>query len=110
MRNAIVPRLNDSRVPERIIKHFAEVLRKASILYHYDVKSNGGTLAPAISESLERMRYWALNLLITSASRSDDGDARVAGLVLPSLISRFEGSLRHFLDDSELRGQMPFPR
>jgi hypothetical protein len=110
MKAAITPRLNDSRVPERIIEQFADILRKASTLYHYDTRPNGGTTAPAVPESLEQMRYRALDLLIGCASWSERDGARVAGLVVPSLVTRFETALRQFVDDAKLRGRMPFPR
>ena len=105
---------------------FAEVLRKASVLYQFDVKRIGGTTAPAIPESAERVRYWAFDLLVSTVSRADskevkhvesdgDGDGNegkrsVAKMVMPALLKRMEGSLKQFAEDSKNRGQMPFGR
>ena len=105
-----MPRLSDSRLPQRTIEQFADILRKASLLYHFDVKTKGGTTESEIAEPLEQMRYKALDLLIGCASRSENNGAKVAGLVMPSLVARIEGALRQFLDDAKLRGQIPFSR
>lgn len=109
-RDALVLHLSDTRVPDRIIEHYAEILRKASVLYHHDVQMNGGTTAPVVIEPLERMRNWAFDLLVASVSGSGEARQRVARLVMPSAMKRFDTALRNFLDDVKLRGQMPFGR
>jgi len=115
----IFPRLWQSIIPDSIIAQFAEVLRKASRLYRYDVAvSNGGTTAPAITESSEGMRYWAFDVLIAASSvdeslETDDlleGKKRVASISSKSLMLRIEEGLNRFLADSRIRGQIPFGR
>ncbi|KAK4688854.1 hypothetical protein P7C73_g1265, partial [Tremellales sp. Uapishka_1] len=93
---------------ERIIESYAEILRKASTLYHYDVRSIGGTTAPAVSESQERLRYWAFDLLIASAGRAEE--EWVAKRAMPFVVQRFQGALQSVVEDSKLRGQIPFGR
>ncbi|WWC98642.1 hypothetical protein V866_005535 [Kwoniella sp. B9012] len=113
LRTVILPRLGDSRIPDRIIVQLSDGLRKASVLYHYDVRVNGGTTAPGIPESQEELRYWALDLLV-SLSTKKEGDPqkqkRVAGLAVPALMRRFGESLNRWLDDKKLRGNLPFGR
>ncbi len=118
----VIPRLTDHRLPESTITSFAENLRKASVLYHYDVTHPGGTTATVIAESQESLRYWALEVMIACVDRKrvkvgngfqgnhDQKQAVLAGLMLPSVIKRFEDSMRCFVDDARLRGQMPFAR
>ncbi|WVQ85868.1 hypothetical protein IAT38_008036 [Cryptococcus sp. DSM 104549] len=118
MKTAIIPRLGDPRVPDRIISQLAEVLRKASILYHYDVKVVNGTTAPGIPESQEALRYWALDLLVALGSKRKEDvegeqgekEQRVTGLVLPAVLKRFSEAMRRFLEDKKLRGNLPFGR
>ncbi|CAK9786560.1 hypothetical protein CC85DRAFT_283171 [Cutaneotrichosporon oleaginosum] len=135
VRDAVAPRLVDARVPRTIVEAYAETLRKASVLYHYDVRVPGGTTAPVIAEAKEATRYWALEQLITNAGRprrrdrpadngmaedddgakgrgdgAEDNARRVAAYFVPSVLKRFESTLRHFLSDAKLRGQMPFTR
>jgi hypothetical protein len=119
MRKVLIPRLSGVRIPDRTLCQVADVLRKASILYYQDVNTQGGTTAPVVPESAEQMRYWAFDLLVGLSSAEptqhglvveDQGATRVALKSLPSLIMRFETSLRQFLDDAKLRGQLPFPR
>lgn len=40
----------------------------------------------------------------------DDEDGRVAALFVPAAMRRFEETLRGFLNDAKLRGQMPFSK
>lgn len=113
IRAAISPRLADARVPGHVVSGYAETLRKASVLYHYDVRANGGTTAPVVPESYEATRYWAFDQLVASASKTADGGAmerRVAAMFTPSVLKRFEATLRQFLSDAKLRGSMPFSR
>jgi hypothetical protein len=82
------------------------------------------------------MRYWAFNFLVALSSRGDgkvsrsgtgtgtgtgtgraeidehgkEGRKKVARGVMPALIWRFEDSIKAFLEDAKMRGQMPFPR
>lgn len=110
---AIMPRIGDDAVPERIRTRLAELLRKASVLYHTDGLAEGGTLAPAIPAVDEQLRMWALNWLISCAG-ADDGRHKTAKAVQracsPILLDRFRSVLQRFLDDGKLRGHMPFPR
>lgn len=109
---AISPRLTTERIPdhERIIGRYASTLRKASTLYHYDVNADGGTTAPAITESSEAMRFWAFDLLLASSVSHPTTKDRGEQYCLSELIQRFEVALRQLVDDGKLRGQMPFPR
>jgi len=118
---SIFPRLADLRISDSIIQSLADTLRKASILHRHQVETLGGTTAEAISESQEKMRYWALQALIELASRSpadllDTGidvgreRLRLATLILPSVIRRFDDALSSFVEDARLRGQIPFSR
>ncbi|WWD20641.1 hypothetical protein CI109_105117 [Kwoniella shandongensis] len=116
---AVLPRLGDTRIPDRINIQFSEVLRKASRIYHYDVRlsvGGGGTTAPGIPEHQEGLRYWALDLLVTAATKGEPGEngsekeRRVAGLTIPALMKRFEEPMERFLDDKRLRGQLPLGR
>ncbi|OCF31812.1 hypothetical protein I316_06619 [Kwoniella heveanensis BCC8398] len=123
LKASIIPRLGDPRLPDRIISQFADVLRKASVLYHYDARVNGGTTAPGIPEAQEQLRYWALETLVASATRTqpsnvagpavsmqDDKQRRVAGLAIGALLKRYEIALVRFLEDKKLRGDLPFGR
>ncbi|WOO78809.1 Protein MON2 [Vanrija pseudolonga] len=107
---AVGPRLADPRIPDRVVSAYAETLRKASVLYHYDVRAPGGTTAPVVAEPQEKTRYWAFDHLIASSSQRGNNDKRVTSLFVPSLLRRLEATLRHFLSDAKLRGQMPFSR
>lgn len=130
IRDAVATPLRDTRVPAHIVRAHAETLRKASVLYHYDVHAPGGTTAPVVPEAKEATRYWALDQLIASAgvgvrpqqrrrrssarrgvaSAEEEADRRVAAYFVPSVLQRFETTLQHFLSDAKLRGQMPFTR
>ncbi|OCF58554.1 hypothetical protein L486_04587 [Kwoniella mangroviensis CBS 10435] len=113
LRSVILPRLGDPRIPDRIIVQLSEALRKASVLYHYDVRVNGGTTAPGIPETQEELRYWSLDLLVSlSTKREVDAEQqkRVAVLAVPALMKRFRESLTRWLDDRKLRGNLPFGR
>jgi hypothetical protein len=66
---AVGPRLADPRIPDRVVSAYAETLRKASVLYHYDVRAPGGTTAPVVAEPQEKTRYWAFDHLIASSSQ-----------------------------------------
>jgi hypothetical protein len=137
---SIATRLGDPRVPDHTIEHLGETLRKASRLYRQDVPSRGGTTAPAISDAQERMRYWAFNFIIALSTQGDgkglglgsgagtgtgmgtgmgraeidehgkEGRKKVARGVMPALMWRFEESIKAFLEDAKMRGQMPFSR
>ncbi|RXK40656.1 hypothetical protein M231_02113 [Tremella mesenterica] len=122
---SIAAHLGDDRVPDRVLSQYADVLAKASRVHRYDTTSEGGTTAPAVAEPSEQMRYWAFDRLVEAVTRSststssnaqsvkvqaEENAKRVARLSIPALIGRFESSLRQFLDDSKIRGQMPFPR
>ncbi|OXM81823.1 hypothetical protein C364_00796 [Cryptococcus neoformans Bt63] len=117
LRTAVVPRLGNARVPDRVISQLSEILSKSSKLHHYDVRSNGGTTAPGIATTQEALRYWAFDLLVLLATKRDKiedtgykGDKRVSQLALPSLINRFEESMRRFKDDKRLRRGLPLGR
>jgi hypothetical protein len=113
IRAAVHPRWGDARVPEHMASLHAETLRKASVLYHYDVRATGGTTAPAVSENREATRYWALNQLVVCCSKQEnetEDDGRVAASFVPAALRRFEETLRGFLNDAKLRGQMPFAK
>ncbi|BEJ02954.1 hypothetical protein CcaverHIS641_0101290 [Cutaneotrichosporon cavernicola] len=135
VRDAVGPHLTDARVPRAIVESYAETLRKASVLYRYDVRAPGGTTAPVIAEAREATRYWALEQLVANVGRprrrrrneedganglasEDDGEEakgeedtrRVAAYFAPSVLERFESTLQDFLNDAKLRGQMPFTR
>lgn len=132
IRDAVAPYLRDPRVPGHIVSAHAETLRKASVMYHYDVRAPGGTTAPVVPEAKEATRYWALEQLIASAGRAaparparrrsstarrlsaskaaEEVERRVAAYFVPSVLRRFESTLEHFLSDAKLRGQMPFTR
>jgi hypothetical protein len=109
---AIIPRLGDVRVPDQMRAQLSEILRKASVLYHYDVRSQGGTTAPVIAEAQERLRYWAFDLLIAVTSRGKEGEGAkmVAKGTVEALMRRFEDAIKGFLEDARLRGQTPFSR
>ncbi|ORX41097.1 guanine nucleotide exchange factor in Golgi transport N-terminal-domain-containing protein [Kockovaella imperatae] len=114
LKGTIVPRLA-TQVPDHLIERYGDVLRRASELYRFDVKTiNGGTTAPAVPDVLESTRFWAFDLLWAGVGMSDPGaqgdDAKVAKLVLPSLLRRAEKALRGYVDDAKLRGQMPLGR
>ena len=103
----------------RLVEIYAETLRKASILYRFDVGRAGGTTAPAIPERSERMRYWAFDALFSQASfhgSTEEGNSKaynrlaIAKVVTASLLSRIRGSLRTYVADSRLRGSMPLGR
>ncbi|WVW80931.1 hypothetical protein I302_102922 [Kwoniella bestiolae CBS 10118] len=113
LRSIILPRLGVPRIPNHTVVQLSEALRKASILYHYDVRVNGGTTAPGIPESQEELRYWALELLVSLSTKKENDEAkqrRVAGLVVPALMKRFGESLNRWLEDKKLRGNLPFGR
>ncbi|WWC72496.1 uncharacterized protein I206_106458 [Kwoniella pini CBS 10737] len=113
LRSMMISRLGDSRIPDRLIIQLSETLCKASALYHYDVRVNGGTTAPAIPESQEDLRYWALDVLVSLSVRKEgdsDKERRIASLAAPALIKRFDQTLRRWLDDQKLRGSLPFGR
>ncbi|WVQ70582.1 hypothetical protein IAR50_000101 [Cryptococcus sp. DSM 104548] len=117
MRDTVVPRLGHSLVPDGVISHFAEVLSKASRLYQYDVRVSGGTTAPAIPSTQEDLRYWAFDLLVALSARRDEveeqdtkGLRRIAKLALPSLLTRFDASIHRFLEDRDIRGNLPLGR
>ncbi|EJT47942.1 hypothetical protein A1Q1_03177 [Trichosporon asahii var. asahii CBS 2479] len=134
MRTALFARLRDPRLKPAVVERFAETLRRASLLYHYDVEASGGTTAPAVNDDGEGVRYWAFDQLVAGARRehgehgegseprndSNDSKAtategeeasrRVAALFAPAVLKRFDLTLRQFLDDAKLRGQMPFSR
>lgn len=115
-KTVIVSHLSDDRMPPRISEQLANTLRKASVLYRYEVDAHDGTSAPVVAETSEEMRYWALDMLVALASPSPHKeDAPTAGTKLvnsavPALLERFEQSLRHFVADTKLRGQMPLGR
>lgn len=125
-REAIVPRLGDSRVPDRILASFGETLRKGSKLYDRDARS-GGSLAPIVEDSRERMGYWAFGLLIVCALRhgpdfegaadaangnsaEERAERKIAAATIVPLMIRIEATLRIVLDDAALRGRVPFGR
>ncbi|GMK54425.1 hypothetical protein CspeluHIS016_0110110 [Cutaneotrichosporon spelunceum] len=130
VRDAVGPHLADSRVLCTVVESYAETLRKASVLYHYDVRAPGGTTAPVVAEAREATRYWALEQLIANAglprrekeeangqasdangqAGGDEDGRRVAAHFVPSVLKRFESTLQDFLKDAKLRGQMPFTR
>lgn len=120
MKASILPYLGNDRVSERIRNQFAEILRKGSLLYRYDVRNQGGTTAPVIPENQEKTRYWAFDLLIDLSRKSDKSvdkvkeketeDVTIARACISSLMRRIKEALRGILDDANLRGQMPFPR
>ncbi|ODN82823.1 hypothetical protein L202_01090 [Cryptococcus amylolentus CBS 6039] len=116
MRDIVIPRLGHSFVPDRVISHFADVLSRASHLYQYDVRVSGGTTAPALPTTQEELRYWAFDLLVTlsvqGAEKEQDiqGRQRIAKLTLPSLLNRFNVSIRRFLEDTKIRGNLPLGR
>ncbi|WWC92223.1 uncharacterized protein L201_007177 [Kwoniella dendrophila CBS 6074] len=115
LRSVILPKLGDTRIPDRIITQLSESLRKASILYHYDVRTNGGTTAVGIPESQEELRYWALELLVSLSTKKagdedEDKDRKVAELSISALMKRFGDVLKRWLDDQKLRGNLPFGR
>lgn len=113
MRQAVFARLRDPRLKPAVVERFAETLRRASLLYHYDVEACGGTTAPAVTDDGEGMRYWAFDQLVSGAKRSgeeEEASRRVASLFAPAVLKRFDLTLRQFLDDAKLRGQMPFSR
>jgi hypothetical protein len=114
IRSAVHAGLHDARVPDHVVAQHAETLRRASGLYHYDVRAAGGTTAPVVAENREATRYWALNQLIVCSSKGktnsesdDENAARVAALFVPTALRRFEDTLASFLNDAKLRGQMP---
>lgn len=133
MRGAVFTRLRDPRLKPAVVERFAETLRRASLLYHYDVEAGGGTTAPAVNDEGEGIRYWAFDQLVAGGKREpreqsersesertenetdgeaegEDASRRVAALFAPAVLKRFELTLRQFLDDAKLRGQMPFSR
>lgn len=116
MRRALFARLRDPRLRPALVERFAETLRRASLLYHYDVEACGGTTAPAVNDDGEGMRYWAFDQLVAGAKREarggegEEDSRRVAALFAPAALKRFDLTLRQFLDDAKLRGQMPFSR
>lgn len=120
MRGAVFARLRDPRLKPAVVERFAETLRRASLLYHYDVEAGGGTTAPAVNDEGEGVRYWAFDQLVAGGKREQserteseaggDDARRVAALFAPAVLKRFELTLRQFLDDAKLRGQMPFSR
>jgi hypothetical protein len=111
LEKAIMPRLADDAVPERIRSRFADLLKRASVLYRTDGHADGGTLAPAVPAMDEQTRYWALRWLVdcATADKADDVDA-VRKACAPILLERLRSVLQRFLDDAKLRGHMPFPR
>lgn len=111
LKAAVHDNLSDGRVSDHLISNYAETLRKASVLYHYGVRASGGTTAPVVPESREVTRYWALGQLVACAARGkNDCSERVAVLFVPSTLRRFEETLRQFLNDARLRGQMPLSK
>lgn len=120
-REAIVPRLGDPRMPERILTTFGETLRKGSALYHRDTPSSG-SLVPILENARERMGYWAFGLLIVCALRSgqpsadtatseeQEAERRVAAGTVQPLMKRLETTLRQVVGDATLRGHIPFGR
>lgn len=111
IKDAIMPRLADDAVTDRIRTRFADLLRRASVLYHTDGHAEGGTLAPSVPLVDEQTRYWALGWLLTcsGACAGEEVDA-VRKACAPVLVERFRTVLQRFLDDAKLRGRMPFPR
>lgn len=116
---AINPRLGNEAVPARIRNHFAETLRKASLLYHHERRGVGrGTTAPVVAYEQEAMRYWAFEALIAGSSgsgghgkgKAKETGASVARACLAALMKRVGLALREFLEDAKLRGNLPFPR
>ena len=109
-------------IPDRLVDVYTETLRKASTLYHFDVSHIGGTTAPAIAERSEEARYWAFETLLTQARSSgaqsgrsrgkpeQEGHGNVAQKAAESLVRRMDGTLRDFIDDARLRGQVPLGR
>ncbi|WVR08607.1 hypothetical protein IAU60_005662 [Kwoniella sp. DSM 27419] len=115
IKSSLLPRLGSDKVPKRILIHFADLLRKTSVLYHHDVRNNGhgGTTAPSIPELQERLRYWALETLVAASVKVDGADSRAERLAQSSvgaLIRRCEEGLVRFLDDKKIRGHLPFGR
>ena len=121
MKSAITPRLA-TRLPQHLVVRYADVLRRASRLYHFDVsRVNGGTTAPSIPDHMESLRYWSFDLLwagvSTSAAKSAQssseammtrtGQPAVASIILPALLDRVGGTLTQYLNDAALRGQRP---
>jgi hypothetical protein len=120
-RSTFIPSLVGSQLPRESIQKLAEILRKGSILYRYDVDSVGGTTAGAIAGPSEEMAYWSFDLLVSTASSAqhhhkdtklDGGRAKseVGNLMIPVLIQRFEETLRRFVQDIRLRGRLPLER
>jgi hypothetical protein len=116
---AINPRLGNEAAPARIWDRFAETLRKASLLYHHERRTVGrGTTAPVVAYEQEAMRYWAFEALIAGSSgsgehgkgKAKETGASVARACLAALMKRVGVTLREFLEDAKLRGNMPFPR
>lgn len=122
-KSTFIPILITFTLPDELIEKLAEILGEGSILYRYDVDSEGGTTATAIAEPSEEMAYWAFDLLVSTASssRQQTNNAGVGiesvktrsdigTLVQPALMRRFEVTLRRFVQDIKLRGRLPLER
>lgn len=122
-KSTLIPALITSTLPDELIEKMAEILRKGSILYRYDVDSISGTTATAIAEWSEEMAYWAFDLLVSIVSSSQrqpeeseagnksvEKGSDVGSLVQPALMRRFEETLRRFVQDIKLRGRLPLER
>lgn len=111
LKAAIVPRSSGDGVPEKVQQQLTNILRKASVLFHYDNIVDGGTTAHVIPESSEEMRYWALDLLVAVASSVQPDKGRASTPLqrfgLAALIKRFEAPMRQMLQDTRLTGHMP---
>lgn len=123
------------RLPDRLVEVYAETLRRASVLYRFDVDHLGGTTAMAIPERSEDVRYWAFGVLVGAASaksaskpqypgvdESDGendqahsrdearGQSAVARIAVQSMEQRMRGAMRGYVEDARLRGPMPLGR
>jgi hypothetical protein len=93
---AVQPRLDV--IPGTTVIAFADILRRASLLHHYDTDCKG-TTAPAVKLD-EAIAYRALDLLVSL----DMPTTR------PAMVDRFRDALTHFVNDAKIRGRMPLSR
>jgi hypothetical protein len=118
----VVPRIGNAKIPDHVIMQMARMLQRASHI-RMEPDDAAEELRPGTTGDFpvvprERFSYWCFELLFNICGQQGDSAAvnsygdvrRVAVLSLPLLISRCRTILATFVADSELRGNLPFPR
>ncbi|KIY67422.1 hypothetical protein CYLTODRAFT_422528 [Cylindrobasidium torrendii FP15055 ss-10] len=119
----VVPHVGDPRLPDSLVSLLGSVLEKGSKLYSDDEdmplgthnlsgfgSTDSGKLLPR-----EQFSFWCFDLLflICSSITKDSRERprrRLAALSLPSLLRRCGNTMKQYVADESIRGNLPFTR